>query len=638
MYLSHISGQNVKARSFDHPLAPVTMILGDDNFTGKTAVMEAIRIVLFGHVPRLGKQPSSTMKLAGDLKNEMMVNGNFSDGTHITRTFTRTGKGKASSSSEGVELKIPSILGDIREYLEKTSSDRVKFIFDKVDLGSRGFDDDGILKRLGKIETLPAALSAPAVKRMLATAKSTIALRDRNKSTIQEWLEYLIKQFTVEEAACKNEANRKSEEQTALHKQLPPKTPKSNAAEIVALEQKVRDLTSQKQAVMSALEAWRRTETRRSELNAIIANPAGEPTDLAKSINQTTAEIQARRKTLSDLNARLSQLRVKRKGASDKFSELSARINEAKRAASDLTAQTQCPYCKSAGKGWKETATKEYQATIEIASTEQTGQQSIITAVDQEGSAFKAQVAAIEAELSILDANLKADNESLVAQTKLWRDYEAAKQELASIDTAAPKPDTANLEVWESELTSIQKHLADLKIAETDFNQFAALKARKEAVEAEAIAHQVTQKIYKLAREEVVAIQQELIGDTIGAVLEKAQALTDGILIAPLQWRNGEIGMFIDQSWASYEVFSGTEEALSFAAFSVAMAQESPIKIVLIDEMDRIKPERRLAFLQKAHELVQKGVIDQFVGVGLESNIYEDLVKAGSLHLVRIGE
>ena len=64
---------------------------------------------------------------------------------------------------------------------------------------------------------------------------------------------------------------------------------------------------------------------------------------------------------------------------------------------------------------------------------------------------------------------------------------------------------------------------------------------------------------------------------------------------------------------------SGTEEALAFAAFSVALAQESPIKIVMIDELDRLERSKRQQLIERMLELTSKGVIDQFVGVSLEA-------------------
>jgi len=54
-------------------------------------------------------------------------------------------------------------------------------------------------------------------------------------------------------------------------------------------------------------------------------------------------------------------------------------------------------------------------------------------------------------------------------------------------------------------------------------------------------------------------------------------------------------------------------------AISLALAQQSPIRIVLIDEMGRLDRENKLALVRTAQELIESGHLDQFIGVDADA-------------------
>jgi hypothetical protein len=112
------------------------------------------------------------------------------------------------------------------------------------------------------------------------------------------------------------------------------------------------------------------------------------------------------------------------------------------------------------------------------------------------------------------------------------------------------------------------------------------------------------------------AVQMKMVEEAFGAILEKANRLTDGILPSRLEYKDGDIGRWNGGTWVRHKAFSGTEKALAYAAISVALAADAPCKIVMIDELARLDAPNALKLLYRAHELIEAGVIDQFIGVG----------------------
>jgi hypothetical protein len=100
----------------------------------------------------------------------------------------------------------------------------------------------------------------------------------------------------------------------------------------------------------------------------------------------------------------------------------------------------------------------------------------------------------------------------------------------------------------------------------------------------------------------------------VKAWIAPARRFTDGILKGRLEFRDGEIGYVANGQWVTHDTFSGTEEALAYAGLAVALAQDSPFKLVLVDELGIIDPETRVAILERMGELVADGTINQFIG------------------------
>jgi hypothetical protein len=110
------------------------------------------------------------------------------------------------------------------------------------------------------------------------------------------------------------------------------------------------------------------------------------------------------------------------------------------------------------------------------------------------------------------------------------------------------------------------------------------------------------------------ARQQKLVDGAINAILGTARKFTDGIMPGKLDYKDGELGYWAGATWVGHETFSGTEEALALTAFSVALAAESEVRLVMIDELGIADPATKRLIIERMVKLVDEGVIEQFCG------------------------
>jgi hypothetical protein len=111
----------------------------------------------------------------------------------------------------------------------------------------------------------------------------------------------------------------------------------------------------------------------------------------------------------------------------------------------------------------------------------------------------------------------------------------------------------------------------------------------------------------------------ELVEKSIGPLLALANKLMDG-LFPKVDLVDGEFGIHQGGSFVS-KTLSGAEQLCVFASLQVALCSDTThgCRILMVDELSRLSPNRKIAFLRRMNELVKDGVIDQFLGCDVVS-------------------
>jgi DNA repair exonuclease SbcCD ATPase subunit len=356
MYLSQIQATALKGRSFTHALQPLTLICGR-NFTGKTSIIEAIRLAVLGHIPELGKTNAATWALASG--NTMSVKSTFDNGDYLSRVF-RVVNGKikeepdSSMDEEDIDALVTASL-NASEYFEQGPTDRIKYIAAKMKLPDT-YTVEGILAGLPRTDEQEQAWQ-------IVTTRCEEKLRELG---VADGLSLLVDSkgpLGIEETAYAKEA-KQCEGAVLILSELSLREDECSAHTLADLADQITHLEAQlgeaNRASGRLTEAWmqyNRVVMQRNALQAALDKPSEDPTDQIEALK---AEIEELRKGLTadpramqqegeELDKRLSILEKNSAVAEAEIHRLMGEQEELQKAITEETPAV-CPTCGSSNK------------------------------------------------------------------------------------------------------------------------------------------------------------------------------------------------------------------------------------------------------------------------------------------------
>lgn len=173
-------------------------------------------------------------------------------------------------------------------------------------------------------------------------------------------------------------------------------------------------------------------------------------------------------------------------------------------------------------------------------------------------------------------------------------------------------------------MIELQAQVGELRSKQAYFNGSREWKSRRDELEAQAADATCRAQTWKEVKKRLEAWRDAQINAGVGAIVDTANRFAHGLLDSDLAWHpeRMEFGRWRDKGWVSLDCFSGFEEQLAFAALSVAVANQTRVKLVIMDELGRLKARNKVAVVTRMYELVAAGVIDQFVGIDVEAGDY----------------
>ncbi|MDE2096164.1 MAG: hypothetical protein KGL39_02890 [Patescibacteria group bacterium] len=315
MKIESITAAAFKGRSFKQPLAPITVLVGD-NFAGKSSRAEALTLALAGYLPGIERLPGKIHERLASAP-VMSVQADFEGGKFIRREYAKNGDGSVArrNSNRGLSANwsVNPVLVDAGEFLGLSENERVKFLFQNLAIQGEVVTPRALFDKLGKSD---AANDESAVSLILNLDEEFTADHERAVTAglaPQLWLERLV----LDVGARKNDAVRAL---GVMEKGA--QVENANRPELLALNPT---------AIKKALEDARKDlEAKQTSLNdARVARAAAQP-------------------ALSDAEERQNVRMAE--------SSLGA-ANEALGAAKEALASVQtldcCPQCGAKNKGWR---------------------------------------------------------------------------------------------------------------------------------------------------------------------------------------------------------------------------------------------------------------------------------------------
>ena len=176
----------------------------------------------------------------------------------------------------------------------------------------------------------------------------------------------------------------------------------------------------------------------------------------------------------------------------------------------------------------------------------------------------------------------------------------------------------------EAEIANLQTKLQPLTLEVRQANaakgEVAAKLKAAEAAERVAKEYVVWREVKKLVDE----MQVEAVKESMKPILKQANLIAGSILPSKLEYHDGAIGRWSGRKFIGTRSFNRSDQQIAFAAVSVALAAASgsPLKILLMDDLDNVEESRIKPLFEAIRAAIDAKQISQCIACGVRSNEY----------------
>lgn len=651
-HIKTLRTQNWQNANHELELTPLTAIIGK-NTRGKSAIPAAIRVGLCEYSPAHGKRPSATWGFIG-AENGATSGGvelGFSDGVSTNAQKFRMSGGKLERHVNKMDVKVPPVLMDLHEEFFKLSGPkRTDFVFERMDMTKLGFSVEEITARLKKNVKVaePTELTETKLGDIISDVEELDRLREEAGLSYQDFIARVVTKIKERADTSKATVDQMAglvQGTTVMQGQAAPPAP-FNPDELVNAREHFARLTRQKNNAAQYVSGKAAYEQKRASLKAALDGQK----DLTPEITRVEGEIAAKQKAIdgykSGTNIATTTLDELTTEKLEATSQLNARKSVLADRGDEIKADKKakcCPKCKAKGAGWaKFIKAEEAELKKEADAIAKEGeriaalQPGIDAATKRLETAKKADEAqnTRRGELNALNRSLNELRSANITCKVAMKNGDAITHETLTIDAAKERIKSIDENVGllmqatppnEEELAKAKAEVERLEGVEREHNAAEGVKLQQEEARAKHADAVAEKEVADLAGKELAKIKTEMMEKAFNGFMQKVNRFTDGLLPnckKGLAFRDGEIGYFRGATWVSLDHFSGTEELLTYVGLAVALAEESPVRIVFVDEWLRDE-DLQDAVPKRLAELVAADVIDQAIIIDTRNATYK---------------
>ncbi len=575
--LTRLTISNLKGITRTVQLEKINLVYGP-NSSGKTAIIDGLKLALLGFHPKLGKKPNLTMALASPGASMMTVATDLG-----AITWTRNAKGAVTV--DGIESAgvVPSVMLDLQEWLGLTGPAKIQYV---IEHSGQVISDavgtvEAILEQNPKITADAAKLSkvdtAKYLRELGALAKTNRQIAAAEYDVILG----VIKQSLTTDAKPVENPERELKQVQAKIDAAQAKSAKAKAT--------VEGLDRQIDSAEKSLANPKNQPGNVEELTAKLAAARADAEKIQAQITDKEAGIAVLQKRKAELEASFKSMNA----TADKMSEVTVEDDNLK-----------CPCCRRV----ITTATRDLlMSELEILDNDINQTESALITVSKDLNRLSAEHSTLKIKWQAICSSVRV-TESAIDRAKLLTEgiSECRKNlEALKAQRAALPP------IVESNLTEL---IAERDALSQKVKEFAAWKGsereRTKAIEEKAVKHQALEN----AKELITAIktaEENLLGQVIGGLLQRANVLVEPVLGRAITYADGVFFL----GGANLDTVSGSEESVIFAGLQLALTPMLKERILVLDELKRMDQERFEKFMLTIDDLVQKKVISQFIGI-----------------------
>lgn len=179
----------------------------------------------------------------------------------------------------------------------------------------------------------------------------------------------------------------------------------------------------------------------------------------------------------------------------------------------------------------------------------------------------------------------------------------------------------------EAEIANLQTKLQPLTLEVRQANaakgEVAAKLKAAEAAERVAKEYVVWREVKKFVDE----MQVEAVKESMKPILKQANIIAGSILKSKLEYHDGAIGRWSGRKFIGTRSFNRSDQQVTFAAVSVALAAASgsPLKIILMDDLDNVEEKRLKPLFAAIREAIASKQITQCIACGVRAEEYSGM-------------
>lgn len=622
MKLKSISARNFKGLTFEENLAPITVLIGS-NFAGKTARTDAIRLLLLGFLPELGKEARSTFGLSSG--SEMEVSGEFDNGLKIRRRFYL--KGDTVKKDEEIPAEIAecgqlAVMLNAETYFALGPTARVNYVFENCLLGDE-FTIPAVSRKIAEVLQAGGLVEHKA-ESMLARICRAMDLR----GTVQAFVELTLVNTADLIKDAKSHADRMEKTIQGLiglrmaDEKTGPDLP-GLEVKISKLRADVEELNLKKNALAVRYELMVNGRERRRSIESTLSKlgPVKEKLDGMIAEREKIRTALGAAPDSADAIDKLKEINMTATNVYDRaavdWKAINRELDAARISLSGLGDKTSCPYCGAVGDGWKALKTAELNGAIatfeksleDISYKAKTAKASI----DSSNRDLEAARVIRRATEELEHKERAFDREIPMIEAALGREADL-REELAKLPPEDPQLDT-DVDMIQTELNVKNEEILDADGKRKAVMGRAGELQRLGQAETDRDAAKADVTIGGDVLKKLREIQGSMVEGAFKPLLELANSFFGDVFKSPLAYNDGEIGTWRDGVWVTHRTMSGTEKALTYAAIQAALAAKSPVKIMLIDELGRLDNANLDLMMDGVALAVSSGKIDGFIGI-----------------------
>lgn len=629
MKINSIYASAFKGHSFKHEFDPMTVFVGP-NFAGKTARLDALQIAMAGFHPMVERNNSGLFRFASGLKME--VRALLDDGSQIMRSFEmKKGVVKADSVRMNNFQDAPAVLIDANAYFTLSDRERMKMVFNL--LANVGLPDEMSAKAIAaKVKAITPKESTEAavevITELFDEVIDTDEARVRDNETVQDWINSLAESWRKRKSEADAAVKRMTgtvQGITELKNQTPIESiPDSIDADVLALRTQIGIVENEMASIDREMHINARRTARKVEIETLLANR----TDTEKKVADLSVKVEQFRKDALEYSSHVPRLTAKVQVSERDLVRLQKEVAQANNdlyeseaGMRELNRLEACPTCGNESGNWKQKLTDQQQELID---KHKFAINSLHKRIEAERKSLDEHRVQLGQATELDDANrnkqvqLKALEDQLRSATAIQQSFNVIAGELEGLGTSA---DLVALQEQRNKLNT-DRGTKRTKLSELEEKQRRAIQIRTEnasRIRADAERKKVLAEsdVTKQALELIETVQGKMVEQAFTTILALANQIAVPVLKSELSYSEGEIGMKRGHSWVPHKTFSGTEKAIAYAAISLALAVQSQVKLLMIDELGRLDKDSKTALLNCIDKLIRAGMIDQFIGVDI---------------------